>query len=330
MNGISVIIPVYNREPFLGEAIRSVLAQKYAGQLEIIVSDDGSTDRSIDVACAFGDRVKVVRKPEGCTAQGASGTRNRGIAAATQSYVAFLDSDDFYLPDHLNRMAAVLERRPDLGFVFSRVLQMREQDGHRYFAPWTRAILTKRDIANPLVSGPYIVNTDAFLFRRTVFDVVGVFDESYSNGEDGDLWLRISERHVGSFLNHYGAVYRIAHGTNQLTNDERLRRCAIRLWSNALARYRELNLDNRFHLFRLRFIKATVNRETWSRLAYGRALTSLFLSHPVLTAEFVGANLGRWMEPSKPVDWKEVELSDDLLKAFPLDNAMNRQDDLDQ
>ena len=84
MKGISIIIPVYNRETFLEEAIRSVLEQKYDGSLEIIVSDDGSTDRSLEIAHSFGSQVCVVLKDDKCKSQGVSGARNRGIAAATQ------------------------------------------------------------------------------------------------------------------------------------------------------------------------------------------------------------------------------------------------------
>ncbi len=316
MNGISVIIPVFNREAFLGEAICSVLAQRYAGQLEIIVSDDGSTDRSLDVAIAFGDRVKVVRKPEGCTAQGASGARNRGIAAATQSYVAFLDSDDFYLPDHLDRMAAVLERRPYLGFVFSRVLQMREQDGRRFFAPWTRARLTKRDIANPVVSGPYVVHTNAFLFRRVVFDTVGVFDESYSNGEDGDLWMRISERCEGVFSDHYGAVYRIVHGVGQLTNERRLRQCALRIWPETLARYHQLNLNDRFRLFRLRLTIAALQQKNGSRLKFVSDLVSILFRHPLYATEHLGVLAMRRISGPAPITWMEIPSAMDMSELF--------------
>ena len=75
MKGISIIIPVYNREAFLEEAIKSVLEQKYDGSLEIIVSDDGSTDRSLEIAQSFGSQVCVVLKDEKCKSQGVSGAR---------------------------------------------------------------------------------------------------------------------------------------------------------------------------------------------------------------------------------------------------------------
>lgn len=318
MNGISVIIPVFNREAFLGEAICSVLAQKYAGQLEIIVSDDGSTDRSLDVASSFGDRVKVVRKPQGCTTQGASGARNRGIAAATQPYVAFLDSDDFYLPNNLNRLAATLEHSPALGFVFSRVLQMREQNGRRFVAPWTRARLTWRDVENPVVSGPYVVHTDAFLFRRDVFDKVGVFNESYSNGEDGDLWMRISERYEGAFSDQYGAVYRIVHDTDQLTNEHRLKQCASRLWPEAMKRYHQLNLHDRFRLFRLRLTVAVLQQGNGSRRRYASALASILLRHPLYITEYLWAQAMRRTKRPAPLKWIEITHPIDIGALFSI------------
>lgn len=280
MNGISVIIPVYNREDYLGEAIRSVLAQEYSGPLEIIVSDDGSSDRSVGIAGDFGEKVRVVHKPDGCMTQGASGTRNRGIARATQPYVAFLDSDDFYLPGHLNRMAGILERRPDLGFVVSRVVQTKELNGRRVFAPWTKARVTQRDISYPVVSGSNVVHTDAFLFRRSVFQTVGIFDEAYSNHEDSDLWMRISERYRGTFSDHYGAVYRLAHGEGQLTdarNAGRNAHCLEQVLLSALARCRAAERPDRYRLFRLRLMIARFGRPFW------RALMCVAVRHPLLT-----------------------------------------------
>jgi glycosyltransferase involved in cell wall biosynthesis len=278
MKGISVIIPVYNREAFLEEAIQSVLDQNYEGDLEIIVSDDGSTDHSLEIASSFGNQVLLLRKPEGCMSQGVSGTRNRGIAAATQPYVAFLDSDDFYLPNHLNRMVAALESRQELGFVFSRTLQMKEEDGRKLFAPWTRTKVTKRDILYPVISGSYVVNTNAFLFRRAVFEMVGVFNESYTNYEDSDMWLRISEQYKGGFSDHNGAVYRIEHDLSQLTdknNQDKIRRCSKCIYTDALVRCQLQSKRDSYRLFRLRLTLAYYNNPIWL------ALLSVAIHHPV-------------------------------------------------
>lgn len=278
MKGISVIIPVYNREAFLAEAIQSVLSQNYNGVLEIIVSDDGSTDRSLEIAASFGNQVHVLLKPEGCTSQGVSGTRNRGIAVATQPYVAFLDSDDFYLPNHLNRMAAMLERRPELGFVFSRTLQMKELNGQRLFVPWTRAKVTMRDILYPVISNSYVVHTNTFLFRKVVFERVGVFNESYTNYEDSDMWIRISEQYRGGFLDHYGAVYRIEHDFSQLTdknNQDQIRRCSNGIYTDALVRCQSQSKRDRYRLFRLRLTLAYYNLPIW------HALLGVAIHHPI-------------------------------------------------
>lgn len=278
MKGVSVVIPVFNRERHLGEAIESVLAQRYPAELEIIVSDDGSSDGSRDVARSYGGRVVLLEKPVGCRSQGAAGARNRGIARATQPYLAFLDSDDFYLPGHLTRMAGILERRPEIGFVISRVAQMRERDGRRLFAPWTRLRVTERDATHPVVAGSDIAHTNGFLFRTNVFPVVGVFDEAYSNHEDGDLWMRISERYRGAFSDHYGAVYRVAHDEGQLTSSvhrERSTRCLIQVVESAVKRCEAAAPRDGYRLFRLRLMAASLATER------RRALASIALRHPV-------------------------------------------------
>lgn len=301
-----MIIPVFNREMYLGEAIQSVLDQKYDGPLEIIVSDDGSTDGSLQVAANCGDGVRVVRKPARCSNRGASGARNRGLAAVTQPYVAFLDSDDFYLPNHLDRVATVLQGQPQLGFVFARMLQMREQNGCRFFAPWTRRNLQSRDVLHPVVSGPYVVHTNVFLFRREVFGTVGLFNEEYSNGEDGDLWMRISERYRGAFADHYGAVYRIAHGGAQLTNPERLKRCAVKLFAEALSRYGQSGMNDRFRLFRLRLILAALNNESASRIKSWYDFGIIGMHHPAFACEQAWLSVTRRLIPPAKLEWLDL------------------------
>lgn len=88
--GISIIIPTFNREAFIGEAIQSILKQEYPYKIEIIISDDGSTDNTLSIAARYGQKRKILKKPDNCLSQGASGARNRGIAAATQPFLGFL------------------------------------------------------------------------------------------------------------------------------------------------------------------------------------------------------------------------------------------------
>lgn len=100
---ISVVIPAFNREKTIGRAIESALAQTRP-PFEIIVVDDGSSDSTAAVVTAFRDSVRYVRQPNA----GASAARNRGVELAGAPWVAFLDSDDYWFDDHLERMAEAI------------------------------------------------------------------------------------------------------------------------------------------------------------------------------------------------------------------------------
>src|SRR4051812_26931964 len=110
---ISVIIGVFNGEPYLREAIESVLAQTYS-PVELIVVDDGSEDATGALATGFGRRLHYVRQPNG----GMGAARNTGLSLATGDYLAFLDADDRFLPDKLERQMAVFEADPSVDMVF--------------------------------------------------------------------------------------------------------------------------------------------------------------------------------------------------------------------
>ena len=256
MKGISIIIPTYNREQFIEEAIRSVLDQEYDGHLEIIISDDGSSDRTIEIAESFGDRVTILRKPANCLTQGVSSTRNRGISASTQPYICFLDSDDFFLPGHLKKISSALESKQNLGFAFCRILESNEEKDPKLFKPWTRAKISNKDIRNPAVSRNKVVCTNIFIFQRYVFDTVGVFNENYTNGEDGDMWMRISEKYRGVFANYYGAVRRSKHKLNQLADNSKrtILKCHSEVYENASKRYYQLGIKDFYRIFILRII----------------------------------------------------------------------------
>ena len=106
---VSVVIPAYNCERYLGRAIRSVLAQTYP-RIECIVVDDGSTDGTAEVIDRFGSAVRAIRQENG----GAAAARNAGIRTATGRYIAFLDADDYWLRNKLELQIHILEKNPDL------------------------------------------------------------------------------------------------------------------------------------------------------------------------------------------------------------------------
>ena len=280
--GISVIIPTYNRKKFISEAIESVLIQEYNGNIEIIISDDGSTDNTLSIVNGFGDKVKILKKPNHCLSQGASGARNRGIAAATQPLVCFLDSDDFYLTGHFKKMTKILEDNPQLGFVFCRMLECEEKNNKRMFRQWTHIKVLKEDIKNPVVSRSHIVHTNSFMFRREVFEKAGCFNESYSNGEDGDLWMRISELYKGAFSDHFGAIYKISHNENQLSKnkEDEIKECYSKIFTNAVSRYYQLNLKDRYRIFKLKHILLNLSFKNKKSIYYPKYL-GLIARYPV-------------------------------------------------
>ena len=171
--GISVIIPTYNREQFVVQAIQSVLSQEYEGNIEIIISDDGSNDNTLKNAENFGEKIKIFKKPENCKTQGVATTRNRGIKVSTQPFICFLDSDDFYLPGHFKNIIPLFENIPRLGFAFCRVLEVKKENDKELFREWTHRRIFKDDIKNPVVSRSRIVHTNSFMFRKEVFEKVG-------------------------------------------------------------------------------------------------------------------------------------------------------------
>ena len=183
---VSVIIPTYNRGWILKEAIDSVLAQDFR-DFELIVVDDGSTDDTGQILEAYGQDMTVYRQAN----MGVSAARNRGIAAATGRLIAFLDSDDLWLPRKLSSQIDFFNSNPDA--VINQTEEIWIRNGVRV-NPKTRhhkisGMIFERSL------GLCLVSPSAVMMRRSLFDEVGLFDEDLPACEDYDLWLRISWRY---------------------------------------------------------------------------------------------------------------------------------------
>ncbi len=182
---VSVIIPTYNRAGMLKEAIDSVLAQDYS-DFELIVVDDGSTDETPQILNCYGGKIKPVRQRN----QGVSAARNRGIAAASGGVMAFLDSDDLWLPGKLTIQTEFLRSTPDALICQTEEIWIRNsvrvnpRKRHRKYS----GMIFERSLALCLVS------PSAVMVRRGLFEKFGLFDESLPACEDYDMWLRVSCR----------------------------------------------------------------------------------------------------------------------------------------
>jgi glycosyltransferase involved in cell wall biosynthesis len=312
VKGISIIIPTYNRYQYLSDTIESVISQDYEGELEIIISDDGSTDETLEVAASFGDKVKILRK-HNSSIQGAAGARNRGILVASMPLVCFLDSDDFYLAGHLRKIAQLFEDDESIGFAFCRILEVRQIGGKTLYRPWTHKKIFVNDIKNPVVSRSNVVHTNSFMFKREVFNKVGYFNTDYSHGEDGDLWMRISEQFKGAFSNHYGAVYRIFHENNQLTKGSSavINNCHVKIHEDAIRRYYKLNIRDRNRIFELKHLSLHANKEK-GKLLYFFLYFKLILSYPFTFLRRIPVYYFETIEKKKRLKWHTLAQVKDL------------------
>ena len=182
---VSVVIPVYNGERYLAEAMQSVLDQTYKN-LELIVLDDGSTDRSAAIARGFDDaRTRYLYQQNG----GPSKARNAGVAAARGTFIAFLDSDDVWLPRKLERQVTYLESHKDVGAVYS-WYEVLEPNGSRRVCPAS----VNNDRFGIITTG-YGLLPSATALRREIFQKIGGFDETFTGFgyEDRELSLRLCE-----------------------------------------------------------------------------------------------------------------------------------------
>lgn len=189
---ISVIIPTYNRAPFLKKAIESVILQSYQ-DFEIIIIDDGSTDNTPEVISKFGDRVIYVRKEN----EGPSAARNKGVKVSRGGFVAFLDSDDRWHREKLAIQVREMEKNPN--FLISHTQELWYKNGNllpqkERHSKYGGYIFDK---CLPLCS----VSMSTAMVRKGIFDSVGGFDESLPCCEDYDFWLRVSTAHPFLLVN---------------------------------------------------------------------------------------------------------------------------------
>ena len=184
---VTVVIPVFNRAAAVRAAIDSVLSQTFQ-DFSMNVVDDGSTDDTASVVAALeGPRLRLIRHGRN---RGGSAARNSGISAGSAPFIAFLDSDDEWLPTKLERQLKVFARGGDrLGLVYTGS-EHRFADGTR-----TRHIPRPCDnLARALLTDNVIGESSVGMVRRSALDSVGGFDESLPWGLDLDLWLRICQR----------------------------------------------------------------------------------------------------------------------------------------
>jgi glycosyltransferase involved in cell wall biosynthesis len=190
---VSVIMAAFQAEEFIEDAIASILAQDYA-PFEVVVCDDGSTDRTAEILAAHPE-LKTVRQPN----SGAAAARNAAVAASSGELLAIFDADDLWPPTRLAVQADFLVRHPEVGCVLGRQEWMNPP-------PW----LTRDSVYDELDGIPLL----SAMLRRSAFDAIGGFDESFSHSEDMDLLFRLRERSIAIEVLPEVVMFRRFHGAN--------------------------------------------------------------------------------------------------------------------
>lgn len=184
---ISIVIPTYNRDHFIAEAMNSALAQNYPN-FEVVVVDDGSTDETPDIVRSFSDpRLRYVVKEH----NGAPATRNRCIAEAKGEYLLWLDSDDMLMPNVLEVYAEALARTPEADVLYGDLIVTDHefrQTGEACHQDWYGR---NNGLIAQLFHSNCIPNPGTMV-RKTVYDAVGKFDESFRRAHDYELWTRFA------------------------------------------------------------------------------------------------------------------------------------------
>ncbi len=213
---VSIIIPAYNAERYLTEAIDSVLAQDYPHK-QVIVVNDGSKDGTMDVLRSYGDRIEVIDQANA----GPPRARNSGLNAARGEFIAFLDADDIWLPGKITAQVTHLQLHADVGTVFTK---------WHVWPPDADGIFRIPELKNqPRNHAGLVTENSGWIYRRLLLECrlltttvmmrasilrqIGPFDINLYNGDDYDAWLRASRVAKIDQLDCVGAYYRAVIGS---------------------------------------------------------------------------------------------------------------------
>ncbi len=308
---VSIIMPVYNVEAFVGEAVKSVLDQTFA-DFELLIIDDGGTDASIEICSRFDDpRIRIISQSN----RGLAGARNTGIIHARGEYIALLDSDDRWMPEKLMLHVIHLDAAPNVGVSYS---GSRFIDGSGTPLRQAQRPKLKNVTAADILCRNPVGNGSAPVIRRSVLAMVAYahpedssrichFDESFRQSEDIELWVRLALRANCKFdgINGLMTEYRVIAGglsANVVRQYE--------TWTRMLAKAEDI--DPAFvaeHGARARAYQLRYLSRRSVQLGDGSFAISLFLQamksslsplieEPVKTAAtFAAAHLARWLKP---------------------------------
>lgn len=226
---VSVVIPTHNYGRFIAEAVEGVLGQTHSVS-EIVVVDDGSTDETETVVRRFGERVKYLRQENA----GVCAARNRGVAESTGEFIAFLDADDRWYPEKLEKQLAKFRTDPEIGLVHCGIREFDSTTGETIAIHleggegWVADRLALWE--EPVIYGP----GGSIMIRRPVIAEVGGFDTALRNGEDWEFCFRVARRYKVGFVRDVLVDYR-NHGDNATKNVREMENSTLLAWGKVFS-----------------------------------------------------------------------------------------------
>lgn len=229
---VSAIVPAFNAERYVGEAIDSILAQSYPN-IEILVVDNASTDNTAAIIKRYGERVTYLHQAK----KGPAAARNQGLMQSRGDFIAFLDADDLWLPEKTERQIRYLVDHPEVGVCYS----------HYEF-------IDSESRPHPFKARPQMLNGWAFeallklqlhvgigttMIRRSCIDDVGMLDENLITAEDTNFFIRLAKNYQFGYLRGPVARYRIHQ--DSLTKTDGVRRGTFKSLDYLVDRYSELH-----------------------------------------------------------------------------------------
>lgn len=204
---ISVVMPTYNYARYIGEAIDSVLAQTRS-DYEIIVIDDGSNDGTGDLIKNKYPMVRYFYTKQ----NGVSSARNLGIKVSKGEFIAFLDADDVWLPEKLEKQIDVFNKKKEVGMVYTENCSFDKYNRIVDRSLGKREKLMRGDVVRNIFLNSYLT-TSTVMVRKAVFDRVGLFEEQLKAAEDDNMWMRIAMEYPIEMIDEPLVRYRITEGS---------------------------------------------------------------------------------------------------------------------
>ena len=201
---ITVITPSFNQGHFIGRTIESILSQDFAGELEYLVIDGGSTDGTLDILKSYGDRVTWVSEKD----DGLADAVNKGLTRATGDIIGWLNSDDLYRPETLEKVAGYFSAHPESMWLYGkcRIIDENDREIYKNVTRYKNLSLKKFSYYRLLMEN--YISQPAVFFRRSLIEKAGPLRTDLRFAMDYDLWLRFGKRCPASVIPEYLSDFR--------------------------------------------------------------------------------------------------------------------------